>query len=428
VNRWRNWARTSRCTPAQLLRPRSEEEVVAAVRVAARDGLTVRAAGTGHSFNSIVTTDGMVLDLTGFRGVVAVSEESVTVRPGTTIQEICRVLDGKGLALPNIGTLHSQSIAGAVSTGNHGTGLAHPALAGEILALRLVTAAGEVLALDGDSDPDLFRAAKTSLGALGVLTEVTLRCVPAFRLRLSTDSAPLPEVADRLPEILASGDHVQTSWLAWKDRVGIRTATRTDEPPTPRTRHRQYTTTMEELRCGVLGQIGRINPGLMGAIADGLSGRAKGPYTGVSHHVYTFPQPVKLMAMEHAIPLADAGVALRELSGILRRCAVYSPYSLLIRSSRGDDVPLSPSYGRDTAYVNLTIPRTAGYLELLRAIEPPLRDLGGRPHWGKAHTATAGWLSTVYPEWDLFQQVRAKLDPEGRFVNDHLTRVLGPVR
>lgn len=427
MNRWHNWAGTSRCTPKYLLCPRSEQDVVDAVRTADREGLTVRAAGTGHSFNAIATTDGMVLDLTGFHGVVAMTESSVTARPGTTIQEICRELDKAGLALPNIGTLHSQTIAGAVSTGNHGTGLAHPALAGEILALRLVTASGEVLALDAESDPELFRCAKTALGSLGILTEVTLRCVPAFQLRLSSASAPLPEVADRLPEILASGDHVQTSWLAWRDRVGIRTASVTSDPVTSRTRHRQYSATMEELRCGVLGQIGRVSPKLMGSVADRLSSTGSGPYVGVSHHVFTFPQPVKLMAMEHALPLASAGTALRELSGILRRCAVYSPYSLLIRSSRGDDAPLSPGYGRDTAYVNLTIPRTAGYLELLRAIEQPLRDLGGRPHWGKSHTATADWLSTAYPEWDLFQQIRGKLDPEGRFANDYLIRVLGTV-
>jgi L-gulonolactone oxidase len=143
---------------------------------------------------------------------------------------------------------------------------------------------------------------------------------------------------------------------------------------------------------------------------------------------FTFPQPVRFLALEHALPLAAVPAALRDLGAALRRCGRNSPYSVLVRVGAGDDAPLSPAYGRPTGYVNLTVPRAPGYAEVLRTVEHVLRGYDGRPHWGKAHTATAETLAPRYPEWDRFARVRAELDPAGVFGNDYLDRVLGPVR
>jgi L-gulonolactone oxidase len=160
-----------------------------------------------------------------------------------------------------------------------------------------------------------------------------------------------------------------------------------------------------------------------------LAGRAGAPaaHVDVAHRVFTFPQPVKFVALEHALALEDVPEALRRLRGVLRRAGRYSPYSVLVRVGAGDDSPLSPAYGRTTGYVNLTVPRTVAFLELHRVIEQVLRELGGRPHWGKAHTATAEVLAPRYPEWSEFQRVRGELDPESRFTSDFVARVLGPV-
>lgn len=426
---WSNWSATARCEPARIARPGSEEQIAVAITAAARHDLPVRAAGTGHSFNRLVTTNGLLLDLTGYTGVLAIDRDrrTVTVRAGTRLGRVCRALDAVGLALANVGTLGEQTVAGAISTGNHGSGIEHPPLSGEVVALRLVTADGQVRELDRDTDPELFRCARTGIGALGVVTAVTFRCVPAFNLRVRERSEPLDAVLDRFAEWATGAGHPSLSWLPWTDRVGIRELDRTDEPVSAGAANRGYRITMSEVRCGLLGLAGRFVPGVVPwAHRPGEDG---GPshYVGRGHQVFTFAQPVRFLALEHALPLEQVPAALRNLRGALRGAGRYSPYSVLVRVGAGDDSPLSPAYGRLTGYVNLTIPRTAAYLELLRIVEHVLREHGARPHWGKAHTATAEVLAPRYPEWTTFQRVRARVDPAGRFTNDYLDRVIGPV-
>ncbi|SDX83168.1 L-gulonolactone oxidase [Amycolatopsis xylanica] len=427
---WRNWSATARCEPARLVRPSDEEQIVRAVALAARQDLPVRVAGTGHSFNRLVTTNGLLLDLTRYAGVLGIDRErhTVTVRAGTRLGGLCRALDAAGLALPNVGTLGEQTVAGAVSTGNHGSGIAHPPLSGDVLALRLVTADGQVRELDRDTAPELFRCARTGLGALGVITAVTFRCVPAFNLRVRESAEPLDAVLERFVDWAAGADHASLSWLPWTDRAGIREQWRTDAPVSPGASARGYRTTLDEVRCGLLGLAGQVAPGIVpwaNRPSDG--GGEPVEYVGRSHQVFTFPQPVRFLALEHALSLEQVPAAIRHLRGALRGGGRYSPYSVLVRVGGGDDAPLSPAYGRATGYINLTVPRTAAYLELLRIVEHVLREHGARPHWGKAHTATAEVLAPRYPEWSTFQRIRAQVDPDGRFTNDYLDRVIGPV-
>lgn len=429
---WSTWSKTVRCGPAHLIAPSAEAEIVRVVRRAAHQGLTVRAAGTGHSFNPLATTAGVLLDLRSHTGVTGIDHDArtVTVRAGTPLWQVSKALDRAGLALPNIGTLAEQTVAGAVSTGNHGTGIAHPPLSGDVTALRLVTADGRVRELDRWNDSEVFRCARTALGALGVVSTVTLRCVPAFNLRVVGGTTGLEALLERFEEWATGADHVALSWLPWSDAVTTRTLHVTDRPPTPRAARRRYGTTLEEVRCGLIGQVGRFSPRAVPLLTGAPSGDGtlSTSYVDTSHRVFTFPQPVRFLALEHALPLENVPEALRALRGALRRAGTYSPYSVLTRVGAADDAPLSPAYGRRTGYVNLTVPRTAAYLELLRIVEHVLREFDARPHWGKAHTATAEVLAPRYPEWDTFQRVRAQLDPQGMFTNDYLTRVLGPVR
>ncbi|GGM15095.1 D-arabinono-1,4-lactone oxidase [Micromonospora yangpuensis] len=430
--RWRNWSGTVGCRPAQLLAPTTEDEVVAAVRAAGERGSPVRPVGSGHSFNALACTDGLLLDLSRYRGVLAVDAAAgeVTVLGGTTLGELAEALDRRGLALANLGTLAEQSVAGAISTGNHGSGLAHAPLSAQVVRLRLVTADGRVRTLDADREPEVFRCARTALGTLGVLSTVTLRCVPQFNLRVSYRTEPLDTVLDGFADWAAEADHVAFSWLPWQERAGLRALRVTAAPRTRDAVRRRYATTIDEVRCGLIGLAGRADtravPWLKGR--RWRSTRPAVEYVDASHRVFTFPQPVRFLALEHALPLEATPDALRALRRTLRRAGAYSPYSVLVRVGAGDDSPLSPAYGRRTGYVNLTVPRTAGQVELLRAIEPVLRDHGGRPHWGKAHTATAEVLAPRYREWALFQRVRATLDPDGVFASDYTDRVLGPVR
>ncbi|MFE0149154.1 D-arabinono-1,4-lactone oxidase [Nonomuraea sp. NPDC059007] len=426
---WRTWSGTARCAPATLLAPTREEEIVHAVRTAAKAGRTVRPVGTGHSFNQLACTDGTLLDLTRFRGVAGVDRAAgtVTVRAGTSLHMLSTALDRAGLALGNLGTIAAQTVAGALATGNHGTGLTHPPFSGQVTRLRLVTADGSVRECDTREDPELFRCARTSLGALGVITEVTLRVVPRFNLRAVLGREPLDALLERFGEWAGSAEHVSFSWLPWADGAATRALDRTAAPPTPRAALHRYDSTLAEVRCGLSGLAGRLRPGIVPRLGRTPATGERVSYVDTAHRVFAFPQPIKFLAMEHALPLENIPAALAGLRGALRRFGHYSPYSVLVRVGAPDDSPLSPAYGRRTGYVNLCVPRTAGYIEILRVAEPVLRDLDARPHWGKAHTATAEILRPRYPEWESFARVRAALDPDGVFANDYLGRVLGPV-
>ncbi|MFF8375198.1 D-arabinono-1,4-lactone oxidase [Streptomyces sp. NPDC015661] len=428
-HRWRTWSHAAECSPLQLSRPKTEDGIAEAVARAAREDLVLRAAGTGHSFNALAATDDALLDLTRYRGVVAVDHDtpSVTVRAGTRLGELAAALHREGLALPNIGTLAEQTVAGAISTGNHGTGLAHPPLAAEVLAVRLVDAEGEVRQLTRE-DPELLDCARVSLGALGVLSTITLRCVPAYNLRAVSGSEPLDAVLERFGQWAGSADHVTLSWQPWGDTAGTLACHRTTEPVTAGGDRRRYRTTAGELWAGALGLAGAGVPAAVPRLTGWFPGGDTDPYTGTGHRVHTFPQPVRFHALEHALPLERVPEAMRALRPALRGRGIHSPYSVLVRVGAGDDAPLSPAYGGPTGYVNLTVPRSARYRVLLRTVEAVMREHGGRPHWGKAHTADAAVLAERYPRWDDFQRVRAQLDPKGRFTSDYIRRVLGPVR
>jgi len=429
-HRWRTWAGTARCSPAHLVRPVHESEISDAIRTAAERGLTVRAAGTGHSFNALGCTDGVLVDLSGFTGVVNLDADAATieVKAGTTLRDVNAALAKAGLALANVGTLADQTVAGAISTGNHGSGIRHRPFSSQVVRLRLAGADGEVRACDAESDPDLMRCARTALGALGVITTVTLRCVPRFNIRVVHGSEPLDGFLERIAEWAYDGDHVAFNWLPWTAQVATRTMRMTTDAPSRALARRRYARTLDEVRCGSVGLLARLNP----AAVPGLTGRFQrtrptADYVDASHEVFCFRQPVRFLALEHALPLERLAPAVRAVRQTLRRCGQYSPYSVLGRVGAADDSPLSLSYGRRTGYLNLTVPRSAGYVEILRACEHVLREFDARPHWGKAHTATADILEPRYPQWALFQRMRAKLDPDGVFTNDFLHRVIGPV-
>ncbi|MET8360538.1 D-arabinono-1,4-lactone oxidase [Micromonospora sp. NPDC005171] len=424
---WRNWSGSVVAAPAHLIRVTAEEDVVRAVQIAAQRGLGVRAAGTGHSFNRIVDTSGVLLDLSTFDGVLEVrpDEPSVTVHPGTLLRDVCSTVARHGLALPNIGTLAEQTVGGAISTGNHGTGTRFAPLAADVTALRIVTADGQVRDLSVASTPELLRHARTALGALGVITAVTLRCVPAFTLRVSRRSLGFDEVVDDVESWACAADHVALSWLPWQDRMAARLLWRETAVAVRPRRLRQYATTLSEIGCGLVGLAGTILPSAVPALTGLLPGGPSGDYTDDSVRVFTFPQPVRFFPVEYAVDRTELPAALSELRTALRRHGWHTPYALLVRVGAGDDTSLSPAYGRDTAYLNVTVPRAQGYRPTLRLVERIMLGAGGRPHWAKLHSAAADTLAPRYPRWAAFQEARTELDPDGMFLNDHLRRVLG---
>jgi L-gulono-1,4-lactone dehydrogenase len=447
---WQNWAGTASSDPARRYWPRTAEAIGDAVKEAAAAGLTVRALGSGHSFTPAAATSGAALDLSGWTGVVTSDPEAglVTVRSGTTIRELNAALDALGLAMPNLGDIDAQTIAGAISTGTHGTGAGLGGIATAVAALELVLADGSVVSCSAEQRPDLFTAARVSVGALGVISSVTLSCVPAFDLAADERPMPLGEVLERFDEFAAANDHFEFYWFPYGKNALVKRNNRISlggrppgtpprmggsSPPIPPRMPgwRQFFEyeVMENAAFGALCRTGRAVPGLIKPLnrfaANTLSKRS---YSAASHEVFVTPRRVRFVESEYAVPRESLLDVLAELRAAVPRLADPVMFPVEVRVAAADDIWLSTAYGRDTAYVAIHQYVGLPYQEYFRTFESITAAVGGRPHWGKMHTLDANRLGELYPRFGDFCRVRDETDPDRRFANPYLEQVLGSLR
>ncbi|MEV0810286.1 D-arabinono-1,4-lactone oxidase [Micromonospora sp. NPDC050200] len=427
---WSNWAGNQHSIATAILRPGTLDDVTEAVRDAAAAGERIRVVGSGHSFTPIAVAAGRRIDLTTLATGVRVDRDDrlVTVPAGMTLRALNALLATHGLALPNLGDIDAQTVAGAISTGTHGTGAGYGCLSTFVAALTLVTGTGEVLRCSADERPDVFAAARVGLGALGVLVEVTLRCVDAFVLRAHERPAPLDSVLTDLPALVATHDHVEFYWFPYTARVQVKTNDRVpaDDRPLPRWRGRLDDDFLANTVFAGACRLGRAVPALAPTISA-VSARAltERTYTGRSDTVFCTPRRVRFVEMEYALPRA----ALPSALDALRRIVDGLPFKVLfpveVRFTAADDIWLSHGYGRESAYVAIHQYVGMPYEPYFRAFEEVAADLGGRPHWGKLHYRDAASLAPAYPRFGDFLTVRDRLDPGRLFTNPHLDRILG---
>jgi L-gulonolactone oxidase len=426
--RWTNWARQQVCAPAVIERPRSEAEVAAAVRRAGQRGMPVRAVGSGHSFTDIACTDGVMLDLSAMDAVLEADPDSgrVRVQPGISINALGRALEGHGLALENQGDVDTQALAGALATATHGTGLAFGNLSSRVEALRLVDGRGEVRVIEGG---DQLLAARVALGALGVVSELTLRCVPLFTLRRRDEPRPLGETLDAMDGLVEGADHWEFYVFPYSELALTRTSTRSDEPPEPVDGRRLWLqeNVLENAVVGAFARTGRTFPRVVPRL-DALLPRLASPSTKVdlAWRVFATRRAVRFTEMEYAIPRACAREAVEAVLALVERRRLPVTFPIEVRFTAGDDAFLSTAHGRETCYVAVHQYVGVEYETYFRAVEQIMDGFGGRPHWGKRHYQSAATLSERYPQWDRFLGVRGELDPHGRFENPYVRRVLGP--
>ena len=438
---WQNWAGTARSTPARWCRPRTEDEISAAITAAAADGLRVRAPGSGHSFTPAAATDGVALDLSCWTGIVAADTRTgaVTVRSGTTLRALNAALDGLGLAMANLGDIDAQTLAGALSTGTHGTGARLGGLATQVEAFGLVMADGSLVTCSASVRPELFAAVRVGLGALGVISTVTLRCVPAFRLAADERPELVDEVIERFDSLAAANDHFEFYWFPYGRYALVKRNNRlspgdTAAPnvrgsrPLPGWRRFWEFEVMENAGFGALCRIGRAAPRLIPALnrfsSASLSTRS---YTDTSYRVFVTPRRVRFVESEYAVPRESLKGVLAELRRAVLRLADPVMFPVEVRVAAADDIWLSTAYGRDSAYIAIHQYIGLPYQAYFDAFESIVAGVAGRPHWGKMHSLDAERLRVLYPHFDDFRRVRAEVDPEARFGNTYLDRVLGPV-
>jgi L-gulonolactone oxidase len=419
---WVNWSGSQRCTPARTVTPRTRAELAQAIV----DGpAPIRVRGAGHSFNGGTMTEGTLISLDALTRVLDADPATgrVRVEGGIRLHALSRELHARGLAMENLGDIDAQSIAGAITTGTHGTGVRYPVLSGQVETVELVLADGTEKTV---SAGDELRAARVSLGALGVVAAVTLRCVPAFRMRNLDRPEPLEDVLADLQHRADTRDHFEFWTFPHAEIALTRTHETTDAPPITRGRVRTYTSDvlMDNHAFRVVNELARRFPRTIPRLNRFASRVAsQRERVGWSHAIFASPRLVRFEEMEYAVPREHAVEALRTAKAILERHPVSFPIEL--RFAAADDTFLSPAYGRAVAYIAVHVFKGMAFERPFREVEEAMGAFDGRPAWGKRSYLSATELAPRYPRWDDFQALRRALDPDGRFANAWLRHVLG---
>ncbi len=429
---WRNWGRSESVRPLLMARPSSVDEVAAIVLFAREREYTVKTVGAGHSFTAIARAQHVQLDVCHLEGLLGVDlpRNRVTLGAGTYLHRLPALLEPYGLALPNMGDIDRQTIAGATSTGTHGTGARYPGLAAQIVAVTMVAADGVILRISETENPELLPAARLGLGALGILVEVTLQCVPVFLLHAVERPASFGEVLDGLEQRVAAVDHFEFYWWPHTDGVMTKSNTRlaadAERHPVGPVAAFVEDRIVGNAVLALLCNVGRLAPALTPGI-NRLATRVYGnrTYTDHSHAVFVSPRTTRFREMEYAIPRAAIPDALRDIRSLIESRGWTISFPVEVRVAAADDNWLSTASHRDSGYIAVHRYFRDDHEEYFRGVEQIMRGYQGRPHWGKIHYRDAESLAEVYPHHSEFVAVRDRLDPDRVFTNPYLDRVLG---
>jgi FAD/FMN-containing dehydrogenase len=400
---WSNWSGLVSCRPRQLLSPASEEEVVAIVRGAAAAGEMVRVTGTGHSFTPLCSSDDVLLSLDRLSGIESVDAAArrAWIRAGTKIHDLGGPLAERGLALENQGDVDVQAIAGAVSTGTHGTGPTLGSISTQVVGLRIVTAAGDLIECSNEADAELFRAAQVALGSLGVITAVQLRLLPLYRLHERVRREPLDACLASLDERIRANRHFEFFWYPTDDSAFTKTLNPTDLAADAATSPAHDGSPAE-------------NPGLSSAERERVDD---------SWRIFPTVRENRFNEMEYSVS-AELGLeCFLEVRDLMRRRHPLVTWPIEYRTVAADEILISPAYGRATVAISIHQGAELPHAAFFDEAEQIFRRHQGRPHWGKLHSLTRRELTALYPQWERFLSVRSRLDPQGRFLNEHLRRL-----
>lgn len=429
---WRNWGRSQTAHPAEFLAPSTVEAVQAAVARARAAGQPVKAVGAGHSFSAIAVTDGVQLGLDGLSGLLGVQTASrrATFAAGTRLFDIPALLAPFGLAMPNLGDIDRQSLAGAISTGTHGTGAAFGGIATQVTGVVVVTADGTLLRADEMQNTELLPALRVGLGALGIIVEITLQCVPAFSLQAVEAPMPLEDVLSSLDDRFDGDDHFEFHWFPHSEVASTKTNTRisADSPLQPRGALNRFMndTVLANGAYRALCNLERFVPAMVPGVNRIVARQfANSEYSDLSHRVFATSRGIKFREMEYALPRAEIIPAFTRIRELIDRRGWRIEFPIEVRAAAADENWLSTAYGRDTGYIAVHRFLRQPNIEFFAAAEAIFTAHGGRPHWGKMHTRDAAYLRGVYPKMQDFLDVRRQLDPLGVFLNDYLRKVLG---
>jgi L-gulonolactone oxidase len=426
---WTNWAGNQSARPKWINEPASESDVADIVARAAKSNRTVKAVGAGHSFTSTALTDGHLLNMKHLNKIVEVdrANNQVTVEAGIHISELNEQLFELGLAMPNLGDIAYQTISGAIATSTHGTGAKISGIAGQVASMRLVNGQGEILDINSQHNPELLNVARVGVGALGIVTQVTLNVVPAFRLRAVEGAQKLDALIENLDELVETNEHFEFFWIPHTRWALTKRNNRTTDPVHIPSRAKQWysKTFLENYAFGAVCALGRMKPNLIPRLATALPSTGQSEIVDESYRIFASERIVKFVEMEYAIPRQHCGEALQRIRSMIDEKGHKVSFPVEVRFTAKDDIALSTASGRDSAYIAVHMYKGMAYESYFRDVANIMSDYEGRPHWGKMHFLNQNELSKLYPKWNEFLSTRDQLDPSRTFANAYTEQVFG---
>lgn len=426
---WKNWSGYVECPGTPVRTPNDVGQLAQLLADAARDGTSVRVAGAGHSFSPLVASDGVIVSLDRMQGIVDVDTATnvARVQAGTRLYALGAELAQRGLAMENLGDINVQSIAGATSTGTHGTGLGFGNLATQIASLKFVTADGREVAASPGENPELFAGGRIGLGALGVLSEIGLRLVPAFRLKLERGGMALEDCLAQADALVAANRSFEFYWLPHTESVLTKKWNVTDAPVDEMGLARWVSDVLlENTAFGALCKLGKAMPSWCPALSRFCASMiSRSEQVDASWSMLSTVRQVRFNEMEWSVPADRGADALREIKALIARREFPLMFPLEYRWVKGDDIWLSPDFGRDSVHISVHQFVGMPFERYFDAVQAICLNHGGRPHWGKVHSLKAAQLARLYPRWDDFLALREKMDPQGRFLTPYLRGLLG---
>ena len=430
ADKWSNWAGNQTSHPHSVLKPDTENAISEIVSLGVAKRLKVRPIGNSHSFSSIGVTDGLLVSLQRLNCILDIDKEKlqVTVGAGIILADLNAQLHKIGFALPNLGDIDSQSIAGAIATGTHGTGIGYNSISSAVIGVRIVTGDGSILDISESQNAEFLEASKVSLGAFGIVVSVTLQCVRSFNLELIEFTAGLSEIISRFEHEELSSDFVEFFWFPHTDIAEIKIRNRIDSFPSQKKIVSRFINDeiVRNLGFDLLNRFWLRFPGTVNSSLKLLAKEGVRPTrVDISHRIFCSKRRVKFIEMEYAVPreqLFDAFEVVRRITEGLRFPVTFP---IEIRTLGADRIPLSMANGRETGFIAIHLYNRVESRIFFNEVEKALRKFSGRPHWGKIHSLDSVDLTSLYPQWNEFAEVRQALDPDGHFTNSYLERVLG---
>lgn len=426
---WQNWSGTVKCNPLAVLYPANEQEIAQIILKARHEGRKVRVVGSGHSFSPLLDTNDYIVSLDRMQGIISVDADKcqATVWAGTKLKALGESLFEQGMAQENLGDIDVQSIAGATATGTHGTGINFGVISTQIADFTLVTGTGEIVYCSPTENPVLFEGGRVSLGAWGIITRVTLRLLPTYKLEYVSKKARLEETLQRLEEYNTQNRNFEFYWVPYTDKVQMRFSNQTDAPISDGKFKKYFNQVVIEnnllkFLCGIGTLIKPSYKSINRFIGWAMNSERK---VNHCHRVYASLRRVRFKEMEYVMPYEAFPDAIRAVHKQVQDKNYRVFFPVECRFAKGDDIWLSPAYGRKSAYMALHVYHKTPHEPYFPEIEKTLEGFGGRPHWGKMHRRTPESLAAAYPKWNDFLQVRQQLDPDRVFLNKHLQEVFG---